>query len=310
MHFSQLKWKPGRVVLFGALAAAIVLPASALALDNVQPDLAGERGAEQMQDIMANPSEVMPGTLNYIQGSVFLQNQQLTGKSAGTTTVKQGEVLTTRQGKAEMLLTPGVYLRLGDHSALKMVSPELTWTAVDLEKGEAIVEVDEIHPANNIQVYHGGVGTQLLKTGIYKFNARSSTVFVFKGEAAVRKPGDRWVVVKSGHEYPLNAEAGVKPQKFAPAAAEGELYAWSSLRSQYLAQANQEMASSYGAYYPAWGYAPGWYPYGWGYSYFGGPFWRPFGWGFYPSPYFGGGVFIPYRGGGHPHYHHRGSGRR
>ena len=61
-----------------------------------------------------------------------------------------------------------------------------------------------------------------------------------------------------------------------------ELYNWSSLRSQYLAEANNQIAGEY-AYEP--GFNPGWYwdPYMWDYTYLGwDPFFSPFGWGFYP----------------------------
>ena len=55
----------------------------------------------------------------------------------------------------------------------------------------------------------------------------------------------------------------------------------SSLRSQYLAEANSQIAGEYASA----GYGPGWYwnPYGWGYTFIGaGPLYSPFGWGFYP----------------------------
>ncbi len=75
-----------------------------------------------------------------------------------------GQVLRTDIGKAEVLLTPGVFLRLGDHSAVKMISPDLTRTQVEVVQGRVAVEVDEIHPQNNLQVVVAGVPTQLMKT--------------------------------------------------------------------------------------------------------------------------------------------------
>lgn len=312
MFFTEpIRRKAQRRVLGSLFVALMALAIPALALGTNQPAANNQLHSFGSGEYLDNPSAVTPGTLNYVQGAVSLGNHPVSASTAGSTILKPGELLTTGKGKVEMLLTPGVYFRMGADSTVKMVSPELTWTAVDLEKGEAIVEVDEIHPENNIQIYHGGVGTQLLKTGIYKFNAASSKVLVFQGEAAVRKPGNHWVVVKSGHEYELDAELGARPQKFDRAASEGDLYAWSSLRSKYLAQTSQEMAGNYGAYYPGWALGPAWYGWGWGGPYFGGPFWGPFGWGgFYPSPYFGGSVFFPYTGRTYPHYHYRGSSRK
>lgn len=302
MRFFKSGQQRGRAAFGGWLALLMVLAIPAFAAENSRPDWQNPARSAQAESLQTSPDAVVPGMVNYLQGNVFLGGQRLPSASAGSAIVRPGEILSTGEGKAEMLLTPGVFFRLGDQSAVKMVSPGLTWTAVDLEKGQAIIEVDQISPENNLQVYSGGVGAQLLKTGIYKLNAATSTVLVFKGEAAVRKAGTNWVVVKSGHEYALHAEAGVKPQKFDPAAAEGNLYAWSSLRSQYIAQANPEMVAPYGGFYPGWGFGPAWGPYSWGYGYYGSPFWRPFGWGAWGRPYFGGSVFIPYHG-GHRYYH-------
>src|ERR1700751_1862771 len=86
----------------------------------------------------------LPGTLNYIEGQASIGNQALTSKSVGSVDVQAGQTLTTGTGKAEMLLTPGVFFRLGDNSAATLVSPSLTNTEVALNQGQAMVEVAEI----------------------------------------------------------------------------------------------------------------------------------------------------------------------
>ena len=237
----------------------------------------------------ANPAR--PGTVNYVEGSASLSGQLITDHSVGSAELDPGQVLSTQQGKAEILLTPGVFLRLDDDSAVKMVSPDLAYTSVDLEQGRAMVEVDQIYPQNDIQVVEGGVPTQLLKTGLYEFNANRGNAMVFQGEAAVNEGENHWKLIKAHHQLALTAGDSVKPQKFDTDAAEGELYNWSSLRSQYLAQANSQIAGEYAGVAP---FVPGWYwdPYLWDYTFIGaGPFWSPFGWGFYSPWYFGGGFY-------------------
>ena len=75
------------------------------------------------------------------------------------------------------------------------------------------------------------------------------------------------------------------------------LYRWSSLRSEYLGEANLELASEYAGNA---GFAPGWAwdPYFYGYTWLPGDglFWNPFGWGFYSPYYIWGGGFIYGRG--------------
>ena len=241
-----------------------------------------------------------PGTVNYFEGAAFLDGRQLNVQEVGNLTVEAGQELSTAQGKAEMLLTPGIFLRLDDNSTVRMISPDLTMTQVEVTKGKAAVEVDEIFEQNNIQVVEGGIATRLLKPGYYEFNAQTGTAMVFKGEAEVEVGNGSLRKVKDHHEFtvseltdgkPLNKE---KPVSFDAGGTQDSLYNWSSLRSRYLAEANNEIAGEYAG---GPGFYPGWYwdPYAWDYTYIGaGPFWSPFGWGFYPfgwGGWYGGGWY-------------------
>ncbi len=237
-----------------------------------------------------------PGTVNYIEGAVYLAGGPLTPHDIGSAGLNAGQVLSTGQGKAEILLTPGVFLRLDDNSAVRMISPDLTNTKVELERGRASVEVDELYRQNNIQVVESGVATQLLKPGYYEFNADNSTEMVFKGKAAVEVGDGKYTVVNGHHEFTDGKSAMEKPVSFNTRASQDQLYNWSSLRSQYLAEGNNQIA---GAYAGASGFYPGWYwdPYAWDYTFIGlNPYWSPFGFGFYP-PWYGGFYGGFYRGG-------------
>ena len=261
-----------------------------------------------------------PGALNYVEGTAYLNGQQVTDKQVGSVDLNTGEELNTTDGKAEMLLTPGVYLRIGDNSTVKMISPNLTGTQVELERGQAEVEVDQIYPENNLVIVDDGVQTRLLKDGLYEFDAKQPHLEVFTGKANVEVSDGKYKTVKDHHEFALTPENGKqlakeKPASFDAHSAQDDLYQWSNLRSEYLAQANNQIAGTY-AY--ASGFEPGWYwnPYGWDYTFIGvDPFFSPFGWGFYP-PWWGGfygGFYGPrfYGGGvrvGHPGYGFRGEG--
>ncbi|HEY1578553.1 MAG TPA: hypothetical protein VGF82_15915 [Terracidiphilus sp.] len=254
--------------------------------------------------------QAVPGTVNYIQGAVYLNGSQLNSKDVGNATLVPGQEITTSNGKAEVLLTPGVFLRLDNNSAAKMISPDLAMTQVELDKGRAGVEVDEIHDQNDLQVIDSGVTTRLNKRGYYEFDANHPEAMVFKGEAHVQVNDSKWKEIKGNHEFALNESsqlASEKPQKFNENDSKDELYNWNSLRSEYMAEANNQMAADYAGPYAG----PGWYwdPWAYNYAYMGfGPFASPFGWGFYP---FGWGGFYPYGGFyggsyGHPRVIHRG----
>lgn len=267
--------------------------------------------AADQGDQAAQPHQAVPGTVNYVEGAVYLNGSQLNTKDVGNATVMPGEELSTGKGKVEMLLTPGVFVRLDDNSAVKMVSPDLAMTQVELDKGRAGVEVDEIHDQNDLQMIDAGVTTRLNKRGYYEFDANHPEALVFKGEAHVQVNDSKWEKIKGDHEFALNEGAQLsreKPQKFDENDAKDELYNWSSLRSEYMAENNNQMAAEYAGPYAG----PGWYwdPWAFDYAYMGfGPFASPFGWGFYPL---GWGGFYPYWGGfyggyyGHPHEIHHG----
>jgi hypothetical protein len=229
----------------------------------------------------------LPGTLNYVEGQASIGNETLDAKSIGSAELQTGQTLTTQNGKVEVLLTPGVFLRLGSDSSVSMVSPDLTNTELTLNQGEAMVEVDQIFKENDIRIALDGATAQLLKTGLYDFDATHQQVRVLDGRALVRD-GDRTVTVKRGHEVALYAEGKLKATSLDKQMIQAEdLYRWSNLRSDYLAEANIDTARVYvvnGWYGPGW-FGAGWYwsPWWGGYTFLPGNgfLYSPFGWGFY-----------------------------
>ncbi|HTZ97284.1 MAG TPA: hypothetical protein VMB18_12850, partial [Terriglobales bacterium] len=213
-----------------------------------------------------------------------------------------------------ILLTPGVFLRLGDNTSVKMLSPSLTDTQVQINQGHAMIEVAEIHPENDIRILANGTTTRLLKTGLYDFNLQQGEFRVFDGEASVEGSQGQ-VKVKGGRQVALSVSARLKAEKFNKKDfEEDDLYRWSSLRSAYLAEANVNAAGLYAS--NGWGpWGPGWWGAGWywdpwfdGFTFIPGDgiFYSPFGWGFYSpwwvyqAPFYGYWAAPGYR----PYYHH------
>jgi hypothetical protein len=258
-------------------------------------------------DTTTDRHTAVPGTLNYIEGQATIGDQALNAKSIGSADVQNGQSLTTNQGKAEILLTPGVYFRLGDHSSATMISNSITNTQVALNQGEAMLEVDQIYPENNIVIRQDGAQTRVLKTGLYDFDNMNHSVRVFDGKADVYT-GDHQIAVKGGHELALNTSGKLKAKDFnkKEVANNDDLYRWSSLRSEYLSEANINTAQLY--YGNGW-WGPGWWGPGWGAGWYWNPWfdgftfmpwdgylYSPFGWGFY-SPYWA--YRAPFVGGFH-----------
>jgi hypothetical protein len=235
----------------------------------------------------AAASSAIPGTLNYVEGQVAVAGQTVTSRSVGLVQMAPNQVLETGQGRAEVLLTPGVFLRVGDNSAFRLVSSGLADTRVEVLRGQAIVEVAELFPDNNLWVMMNGANTRLHKQGLYAFNAGTQVVQVFDGQATVEQ-GDQHKELKNEHELALNGTWKVQHFDAKAQAAQDPLYAWSNLRSEYEAEASMQSARNiYVAGNPYW-YGPGWYwnPYWDMYGFIPGDgiWYSPFGWPFY-SPW-------------------------
>ena len=140
----------------------------------------------------AAASSAIPGTLNYVEGQVAVAGQNVTSHSVGSVQLQPNQVLETGQGRAEILLTPGVFLRVGDNSAVRLISPGLADTRVEVLRGHAFVEVAELFKDNNLWVLMNGASTRLAKEGLYSFNAGTRMVQVFDGQAMVQQNDRRW----------------------------------------------------------------------------------------------------------------------
>jgi hypothetical protein len=257
-----------------------------------------------------NTNTARPGTINYVEGQASINGQMLTARSAGNSEIGPNQTLSTMNGKVEVLLTPGVFLRRGNNSAVTMVSPDLTKTEVQLDRGTAEIEVDQLYKQNDLLVDQGPAQTQLLKNGLYEFDSSPAQMRVFDGEAVVSpsQQSKKWIKVKSHHELAINSEQD-KTSDFdaKEVATQDPLYNWSKLRADYLGQANLNLAEEYAgnaAFYPGWFWDPGMYAYTWLPG--DGLLWGPFGEGFYSPWYlYGGGYIYPgfgyaggfYRGG-------------
>ena len=250
-----------------------------------------------------NPRNARPGTINYVEGQVAIGNQELGADAIGSAELANGQTLTTQTGKAEILLTPGVVLRVADNSAVKMISADLANTQVEVDMGRALLEVSDIHKQNNIRIDENGVSTKLLQKGLYDFDAAHNLVRVFQGKAEVYT--DKKLTLTAGHEVALNSTGKLSAKGFDSKQYEDDFYRWSGLRAGYMSEANVDAARVYINGGPGW-VGPGWYwDQGFGaYTFIPGDgiFYSPFGWGFYSpfalygSPYFyGGGFYGPHR---------------
>src|ERR1039458_3515725 len=129
------------------------------------------------------------GAVNFIEGQVALEGKALTPGALEGVEVGAGQTLSTEQGKAEVLLTPGAFLRLGDQAAIKMSAQSASNTSVEVLHGEAILEV--VQPVTSrLEVVDGQARANIQRPGIYEFHAGHPAVAVVAGKARRSLAGD------------------------------------------------------------------------------------------------------------------------
>jgi hypothetical protein len=252
----------------------------------------------------ASPTMPPPGAVNYIEGQVSVDGQPLAPGALRSTILQSNEVIKTGgQGYAEILLTPGAFLRLGHESEARMISAGLANVRVQIVHGSALVEAAQLVKGTDMDVLMNGATARIDEKGLYAFNTSDQAVQVLDGKATITDQA-RQSTLKKGDEVLLASARPLKKRDFDLKAVKQEpLYVWSKVRSEDEAAANLHVANAVEAY-GGW-YGPGWYwdPY-WDFYAFV-PGWgvlgSPFGWGFY-SPAF---VYAaPYYGYGFVHGFH------
>ncbi len=182
------------------------------------------------------------GVIHYVEGQVMLDGQTVAPKFAEFPDVKTGQTLGAQDGRAEVLLTPGVFLRLSENSSFRMISNKLADTRVEILAGSALVEVGELLQDNAITLQFHDAQVALLKKGLYRVDADAGRLRVYDGEARVTS-GSQTIIAKHGREVQLGAvlEAHGFDTKQTDA-----FYRWSARRVEYIAQANIVAAKSSG----------------------------------------------------------------
>jgi hypothetical protein len=231
------------------------------------------------------------GTLHYFEGDVSIDGAAITQKPSHFFEVKEQATLRTGQGRAELLLTPGVFLRVGENSAVRMLDNRLASTRVEVVQGNVMVEsMDQQMSLKDspVTLIYGSYEVHMVKHGLVEIATEPAEVKVFKGETEVTA-GDNKAVVKEGRLVPL--AAGLVAEKFDVKAAD-DLYLWARDRSESLSAANMASARRISSSYASGGASTGPWTGGWYFNPYMDMFTYVPAFGMMASP-FGFGYFSP-----------------
>jgi len=174
------------------------------------------------------------GLIDHLEGAAYLDGAPVRVTPGNFPGIKEGQRLTTGNGKAEMLLNPDIFLRLGENASLAMENSPLTDAQVKIEHGSALVEVVEFVKGNRVRVLFGDTVTEFLKQGVYRFDADQGKLRILGGEAAVTAGGR---TVKATRGSQLDLLHGLKSVKF-DLKVQDSFHQWAGIRSANLFSAN------------------------------------------------------------------------
>ncbi len=222
------------------------------------------------------------GLIHYIEGTVYVGDQKVESKFGNFPEVGQNAVLrTTAEGRAEVLLTPGVFLRVGEQSSFRMLENRLTDTRLEFLSGSAEIEADDLPKDNGVTVVYKDFTMSLVKKGLYRLDSYPAALHVFDGEMTVAYQG-KTIEVKQGKM--LAFEAPLAIAKFDKDNYDS-LDRWSRQRGAMVAMANVSAANSIRQSGMGWTGGWAWNPYfgmftfipadGYLMNYWGYNFWSP-----------------------------------
>lgn len=144
------------------------------------------------------------GLVHFFEGTVYLGDQPLQPRFGRYPTIAEGSELRTAQGRAEVLLTPGVFLRVGENSSIRMVANALSNTHVGLLSGSVLVDSAEPGSGTSVTLTYKDWNVHFLQKGIYRIDAEPPRLWVQQGVAEVTTGDTRkGVSVKEGMYLPF-----------------------------------------------------------------------------------------------------------
>jgi len=143
------------------------------------------------------------GTIHYFEGTVYLGDQALESHPGKFPSMSQGAELRTAEGRAEVLLTPSVFVRMGERSKIRMIANELSNTRVELLAGSAVVDSAKPNSGTSVTLIYRNWSVRFLEQGVYRIDSVPPRLWVLQGKAEVADNSERALSVGQGMYVPF-----------------------------------------------------------------------------------------------------------
>ena len=216
---------------------------------------AGALGQEREQYVISAKA----GGVNFVSGEVGVRRPDTSEWQALTSSAdlqNRDVVNTGANGRVEVLLSPGSYLRASEISEFELTDSSLDSLHLRLTKGSAIVEAAGADGARMLlNVATPQTRIVIDRKGLYRINLlpdNSTELLVWKGQALVGSDSSTAQKVKDGHRVTIRSSGELATAKFDKQDADA-FDRWSERRSDELTAASRKLsdralAGSYASY--------------------------------------------------------------
>ncbi|HUP03736.1 MAG TPA: hypothetical protein VMU19_07090 [Bryobacteraceae bacterium] len=206
--------------------------------------LAAVCSAQQPGTSVAPVTPAKSGMVSYIQGAVYVDDALIPDPIvANFPYVKEGGELRTAEGRAEVAMNPGIMMRVGENSKVRMISDRFIDTRVELTQGAATAQLVEVPKDNQFTLVVKDATIVISRAGFYHFYAEPPSLKVFTGEARVTL-NDETSEVSGGHMVALGG-GKLSAQKLDKDDMDA-LDRWSGRRGELVSAANASAARNCG----------------------------------------------------------------
>ena len=173
------------------------------------------------------------GLIHFFEGAISIDGRAVPAISGRFAEIPEGSLLSTNEGKAEILLGPETFLWLGPNSAIRMQRNRLADARVELLDGSAVVQSTELPPDNAVTLIQKDSQVRLSAHGLYRLDATLSQLTIRSGRADVSTGGES-LVINASCRFALSSGLTTPLPKSEP----DELEQWLQERQRAIGAAN------------------------------------------------------------------------
>lgn len=165
-------------------------------------------------------------------GTVLVDGKPLTRVQGRFSELAKGSVLTTEEGKAEILLGPGVILWLGHRGSIRMHDNTLADARLELVSGAAVLESSALTPDTAVTLLFGDWQFTAPEHGLYRIDLATLFLSAREGTATLSRGAEKVAVSERQRLNLATLALDAVPE------ASDDLDRWSAARREAIAAAN------------------------------------------------------------------------